>query len=199
MVPSGLRLFLAPVQAPKESRKLDFWREVGGFDYGPARDDCASRMVVASIEAKGILAAPQVYADLDLRTVDSAALRRTLLFPISKRGTIHGLAGWFEATLADGCTLETSPLRPATHWKQAYFPLRDGIRVIKGDHFEVTLAVGPEGPLSDNSIVHYDYRCTQLANERGAQAGGATARNAPCPCNSGKKFKRCCGASSAGA
>jgi len=28
---------------------------------------------------------------------------------------------------------------------------------------------------------------------KAARRGGATARNAPCPCGSRKKFKRCCG------
>ncbi|MBK9121262.1 MAG: SEC-C domain-containing protein [Phycisphaerales bacterium] len=29
-----------------------------------------------------------------------------------------------------------------------------------------------------------------------AQAGRTTGRNDPCPCNSGKKFKKCCGKAS---
>ncbi|MCA9676704.1 MAG: SEC-C domain-containing protein [Myxococcales bacterium] len=38
--------------------------------------------------------------------------------------------------------------------------------------------------------------CDAVARRLGLAAGAAAApaRNAPCPCGSGKKYKRCCGA-----
>lgn len=194
LVPERLRLQVAPVTAPEESRKIEFWKRVNGFDYSPARDECVSRMGVTTLEPRQLLAPPQVYADIDLYTVDAATLAAKHLFQLTKGGAVHGFAGWFEAQLCEGATIDTSPNAPATHWGQAFFPLRDAVQVIRGDYLEVTLRVEPKSGRSDNTSITYDYRCTQLAKH---QTQVQIGRNSPCPCGSGRKYKRCCGAGGA--
>ena len=190
MVPEILDLHLAPVRAAEAYARFDSWSRVCGFDYSAARDRCVSRMSVIDVGRGDLLGPAQRFARIDLREVDSPTLAATRLFQMAKPGTLHGVAGWFEAQLCEGVTIDTSPSAAATHWKQALFPFRAPIEVVRGDVLELSLRVGPESARSDNTALAYDYRCTQLANERGA----AAPRNAACPCGSGRKYKRCCGA-----
>jgi SAM-dependent methyltransferase len=196
LLPSALELFLCPVELPEEHEKVAFWADVHGFDFTAAQSEHVSRMSLAGVKERALLGAPQRYASIDLATVDDGTLEGRQVFPITRKGTIHGLAGWFRATLAPDVVIDTAPSAPPTHWRQAFFPFRDPVDVIRGDHLEVTLSVRPEGERSDNTSISYDFRCTQLANERAAAAptSAKVGRNDPCPCGSGKKYKRCCGA-----
>lgn len=55
---------------------------------------------------------------------------------------------------------------------------------------------GKEGALHERSrFLHEDGRWFYLDGEIEPNAPMKVGRNAPCPCGSGKKFKRCCGAS----
>jgi len=188
IVPRRLRVFLAPCEDRKSWSKLDFWRDVGGIDFAPAVDEILGRMTLADVRPKQLLGGEQLFADLDLTTLESPDLGATVLCAIDRPGVVHGLAGWFEAELSDGVTIVTAPGAPATHWRQAFFPIREPVTVTRGDRMEVTLSVRPKGPRSDDTVISYDYRCTQIGQ------GADVARNAPCPCGSGAKFKRCCGA-----
>jgi len=85
---------------------------------------------------------------------------------MQRQGRAHGLAGWFRAELSDDETIDTSPLSPPTHWAQAYFPYLESVEVIAGDVMEVKLRIGPQSERSDDTSLHYDFRCTQLAKER---------------------------------
>jgi precorrin-6B methylase 2 len=165
MVPAALRLWLAPVRSETGHGRLRFWDRVEGFDFSPAVDAMLGRMSTVDVSVDDLLAQPQIYAELDLGQADVEALRQRLLFPIVRPGTIHGVAGWFEAQLIDDVYLATGPGLPATHWRQAFFPLRTPVEVTAGDYFELTLAIGPDpakGPQADDTAVQLDYRCTQL-------------------------------------
>jgi SAM-dependent methyltransferase len=164
MVPQGLRAWLAPVCNARACERLDFWsRPIQGLDFSPAREELLSRMSTASIAAEDLLASPQIFAEVDLRSHEQVALGRKLLFPIERPGTLHGVAGWFDLMLDEQTFLSTSPALPPTHWKQAVFPLREAPVVVAGDYFELTLAIGPQGPRSDDTRVQMDFRCTQIS------------------------------------
>jgi len=163
MVPERIRPWLAPVQSPDGHERVDFWHDVAGFDYSPALDQQRGRMSLVTFTEGDLLAPRQCLADLDLRAVDGDTLARKLLFPIQRPGTLHGLAGWFEADLGGGGAINTAPEAPATHWQQAFFPFLHSIEVVVGDYLEVTLEAGPKADLSDDTTVRYDYRCTQIS------------------------------------
>jgi hypothetical protein len=57
-------------------------------------------------------------------------------------GRISGLAGWFEAILADDVTLSTAPDQPKTIWRQVFFPVDPTIHVKKGDRVIVEIEAG---------------------------------------------------------
>jgi len=160
MLPRALRLWLVPVE--QQEPRLDFWRDVAGFDFSPALDELSSRMSTTTVAIEDFLALPQVYQDIDLRTNDRRELSNTLLFRVLRAGRIHGVAGWFQVNLCPVVAFSTGPDSAPTHWKQAFFPLRQPIEVRAGDHFEATLRLGPKGTRSDDTRVDLSVRCTQI-------------------------------------
>ncbi len=190
MVPEVVRLWLAPVESERIYRKLDFWRNVGGVDFSPALGELTRRLLVEDIDEESLLSRPLVYGGFDFRKIKTPFYENRLTFTFERPGTVHGLAGWFDAELFDDIAISTSPSSPRTHWRQAFFPMKEPIKVIRGDFMEVLMRVGPKPGMLDDTVISYDFFCSQKALEIGAQKVG---RNDPCPCGSGNKFKKCCG------
>ncbi len=165
MLPEALRLWLAPVNQEDASRKVGFWQTVQGLDFSPAVDELLARMSPADIGMQDLMARPLVFQDVDLALHEQTTLQNTLVFPIARTGTLHGVAGWFQVELCPGVQFSTGPEAPATHWRQAVFPLREPVPVVPGDFLEVTLRIGPQGPRSDDTVVQLDYRCTQVSKQ----------------------------------
>jgi type I protein arginine methyltransferase len=190
ILPQGLQLYLAPAEAQHCNQKIDFWRSVEGIDFSPAREVFGRKLMVETIKSRNLLTKPLVFANLDFYSEQSRLFQNKLQFHFQRPGTVHGFAGWFELALTDNIHLTTAPGKPDTHWKQAFFPILDHIDIISSDILELTMGIGPKEENSDDTLIDYKYRCTQMANEPPAQH--QTNRNATCPCGSGKKFKRCC-------
>ena len=156
MIPSALKLWVTPVEVPEVfARRVDVWREVAGIDYSPAIDAQLSKLLVDSVDTSNLLAAPQLFAAIDLMEATPNALRGSMRFRVERDGVLHGLGGWFEAFLCDDVVLNTAPDQPTTHWKQAVFPLRAPVPVSSGDVLEVELSIKPKSPISDDTIVSY--------------------------------------------
>ena len=163
LIPRALRLWLAPVSAPRERESLGFWSNVCGIDYAPALDQILNRMGAGDVTEPQLLAEPQIYDHIDLATVASPHIDRQLRFYIARKGAIDGLAGWFEAELCENVIIETAPDAARTHWKQALFPFRHPIDVVPGDYLDVVLRVDPKAADSDNTSISYDYFCSQIS------------------------------------
>ncbi len=190
MVPEAIELFVAPVQAPQSHAKLAFWRShPGGVDFSPAFELFSSKIMVETVRPRQLLSPAQPLTPVDLHQWKDRRYQWRGYFPIEKKGVIHGMAGWFRVLLA-GRWLSTAPQLPPTHWKQAFFPFREPIDVVHGDVLDWAVQISGLAERADHTRIDYQYRCTQLAAERLERKVG---RNVPCPCGSGRKFKRCCG------
>jgi protein arginine N-methyltransferase 1 len=192
LIPQGLRLHLAPVESKRIYDKIDFWREIQGIDFTPAREVFGRKIMVESILPRQMLAEPALFQEIDLHKTTSPASEGKVLFRMERNGTIHGVGGWFELDLTGDIRISTAPGQADTHWQQAFFPFLEPIKVIRGDYLELTLSVSPQSVGSDNTRITYDYRCSQLAKEPGPDSQ-SPGRNSPCPCGSGRKHKNCCG------
>ena len=192
MIPQSIELFIAPLDDEKTYHKLDFWRQIPELDFSPAFELFSKKVMVESVNAKGLLSKPVSIASIDFRQSVNQQFNAGSYIQIEKPGTIHGVAGWFKTQLCEGIEISTAPDKPVTHWKQAFFPFRDKISVIKGDVLDWSVTVGGKQPDSDDTRISYNYRCTQLKNEPENIKKVNVGRNAPCPCGSGKKYKKCC-------
>jgi protein arginine N-methyltransferase 1 len=105
-----------------------------GLDYDLVRPAAADERYVLSLPADGLLAAAQCVEELDFYTTEAdVALNREVRFGIERDGTLHGLAGWFEAQLSADVRLSTAPGTEPTHWRQTFFPVVEPVPVATGD------------------------------------------------------------------
>ncbi|MCK4711200.1 MAG: 50S ribosomal protein L11 methyltransferase, partial [Gammaproteobacteria bacterium] len=195
MIPQSLELFVTPVDDKATYEKLDFWRHISDINFTPAFDLFSKKIMVESVDANGLLAKPVSFGQLDFTTTTESVFQARQYIPIEKPGFIHGVAGWFNVKLCDGIEINTAPDQIQTHWKQAFFPFQNPVEVIKGDVLDWVVSVGAKQTNSDDTVIQYDYRCTQLKNEAVQPSDEPVinkhvGRNDPCPCGSGKKFKK---------
>jgi len=197
MIPESLELFVAPVDDIKTYEKLDFWRHIPDIDFAPAFDLFSKKIMIESVNSDGLLSTPISFGKIDFTSVCESTFQMRQYIPIEKSGFIHGVAGWFTVKLCEGIEINTAPDQVQTHWKQAFFPFQDPVEVISGDVLDWVVVVGAKKESSDDTVIQYDYRCTQLKNETSMTTdkpaiNHGVGRNDLCPCGSGKKFKKCC-------
>jgi len=192
LIPQSIELFIAPIEDVKTYQKLDFWRQIPELDFSPAFELFSKKIMVESVDVNGLMAKPVSIARIDLSKQLDQSFNARAYIQIDKPGTLHGVTGWFHTQLCSGIEITTAPDKPATHWKQAFFPFKDKIDVIMGDVLDWSVHVDGKQPDSDDTRISYNYRCTQLKKELAHIKKMNVGRNEPCPCGSGKKFKKCC-------
>ena len=193
IIPQALELYVAPLDDAEVYHKLDFWRQIPDVDFSPAFELFSKKIMVESVRPQGLLGPAVNVGSLELAHLTDTEYRARVYMQMTKPGMLHGVAAWFHCRLCEGITINTAPDQPTTHWKQAFFPFRDPIEVIAGDVLDWSVSIGEKEMNSDDTLIAYEYRCTQLKNEAGnAPAKSAVGRNDPCPCGSGRKYKKCC-------
>lgn len=149
LVPSSLRLFLVPVESSEGWKVVEFWEnDLYSIDFRSARRWAASALQILSVSPDSFLAEPRCFLEIDLAQLPSPLPTfwgAELAFSAFRPGILHGLAGWFEAELAPGHTLSTSPLAPATVWQQAFFPLEEPISLSPEDQVNVSFGAFLDG------------------------------------------------------
>lgn len=131
MVPDRFRLRLFPAQdmALHRVHGPGSWEEpVYGFDFLPMQEFEYGELVTTApvIPPESALGPHIDLLDLDLEvcTAEDFYFEQTVHLPIECKGTVHGLAGYFEVDLAPEVTLSCAPEAPTTHWRQSWFPCR---------------------------------------------------------------------------
>ncbi len=193
MIPQGVQLWLAPVSSPVVYKKMKFWQDVYNMDFSPAAEETAKKLLIEDIEPSFLLSKPKSFKEIDLMTAGSPTIEGDIAFDFDKSGLLHGIGGWFKASLTPSISFVTSPDAPKTHWRQAFFPFREPIPVTSRDSIKISMKIGPKGDNTDETFITYNYFCTQESDSLIIDKGMKAGRNDPCPCGSGKKYKKCCG------
>lgn len=142
LIPSAVRQFVCPVTSPRLQRSIDVWNVGFDLDMGEARTISLQNMYVKTVKKSDLLEkgnAAHAWDTLNFMKQNSNERGTTLEWNMSKNFTIYGLALWWEATLAPGITLSTSPHGKPTHWEQIYLPLLRPVRCNAGTSLRVML------------------------------------------------------------
>ncbi|MFN3868474.1 MAG: 50S ribosomal protein L11 methyltransferase [Hyphomicrobiaceae bacterium] len=147
IIPSRIQQFVAPVVTPRFDEDLRAWEATGGdlglaIDLTVARDMSFNNVYVRRIEGVDLLdggAAATRWDDADLTRECSGTRKGEARWTLREASTIYGFAVWWEAVLADGITLSTSPDATPTHWEQLYFPIAAPITAKPGEAVSVAL------------------------------------------------------------
>jgi protein arginine N-methyltransferase 1 len=135
VIPSRLREWVQPVVTPKIHRDIDVWGGVGyDLDFAPARETTLNNLYVRQISSDDLLSGdPACWDDVDLSKKASAARKGSAAWNITRETTVYGFCMWWEATLAEGVVLSTSPFAPPTHWEQVYMPCLEPLTLTEGE------------------------------------------------------------------
>lgn len=143
LCPAALEQFVAPVVDDRIAVELGSWSSVGhGLDLSDAHAVGCDNMYVYAIAPGELLAQPdatQRWDALEFTPAVSGRRAGRVGWTLAADASVHGFALWWEALLAPGVTLSTSPHAPRTHWDQIYLPLRGPLVGRAGDRIELAI------------------------------------------------------------
>jgi protein arginine N-methyltransferase 1 len=134
-------VFAAPVEAEDEYRRItEPWDAHGrGFDLSVPRRAALNSWTKARLLPGELLGEPRTWAVLDYRAIRDPEVRATMEWTALRGGTVHGIAAWFHAELANGIGFTTGPEGPETVYGTGFFPLLEPVTVDEGDAVTVEL------------------------------------------------------------
>lgn len=135
LIPQRETVLLVPAEAPDTYEK-----SVGccaapgwGLDMELARVMAANQWSKTRITPSQMLARPQLWAELDYRTIESPNVGGRHTWIILREGTIHGFVSWFDTELFEGVAFSNGPEAPQALYGSAFFPLQEPVTLSKGD------------------------------------------------------------------
>lgn len=172
MVPSTVTQFVCPVIAPRIHDELCAWDGIGyGLDLAIGKIMSLNNAYVRVLQPSELLAGGTqavIWDKADFATDSKSNRKGVAQWRVSIPLTVFGFATWWEAQLAPGVTLSTSPLSPRTHWEQLYFPLLEPMKLSAGDTATISLrsASSQEGGTHLAwTATHQDPKGKQLARQ----------------------------------
>ena len=141
LIPRRDTLRAAPVESPDaHARVAAPWDEhARGFDLSAARRMAVNAWTKTSFDAGDLLADGETWGEIDYRTVTDPDVRGAMRWTAARAGTVHGLALWFDAQLAEGIGYTTGPAGPRTIYGTGFFPLERPVPVAAGDAIEAEM------------------------------------------------------------
>jgi len=139
IIPRSIDLYFVPVDdASIYEQHVNWWNEKPyGFDFSPLSVFASNIVFVGSVGSDSFLATPARVIAADLTTIATPDISGGAHFTTTRAGLLHGFAGWFRATLADG--IELSNEVPGSHWEHVFLPLQPPIAVEAGTPIDVQL------------------------------------------------------------
>lgn len=139
-IPACDHLWAAPAHAPVTYQKLEApWSMNEGVSLSSARNVVMNTWSKSRLNTDDLLCAPAKWHTIDYYNIDSFDVCSEMTFAITKAGTIHGIAIWFNSDLCDGITLSNAPGMPELIYGQGFFPLLQPTEVRAGEevHFRI--------------------------------------------------------------
>ncbi|HEV2170011.1 MAG TPA: 50S ribosomal protein L11 methyltransferase [Candidatus Binatus sp.] len=148
-VPSTVDLFTVPVEAPETWAEVDFWKKSpAGFNFDRAYNIAVNTGHPVKYRPDQILGKPEVVATVDVSRDTAAILEGEASSVVRRSGTMHGIAGWFEARLSPSVTMSNSPLREdVINRRSVFFPVDPPTAVHAGDSVRVKMWISPPDTL----------------------------------------------------
>lgn len=152
MLPERVEVYVAPVEALEAwEQRVGVWlRSAYALDLSEVGQLSRHELHAAKLDARGLLAPAARVHVLDLAGAPAPGFEAQRYVVVEREGTLHGVAGWFDAHFAPDLCLSTSPQAPLTHWRHAFFPAPRPIPVTAGTRVGLIVEAIPAGP-----VVHW--------------------------------------------
>eukprot|EP00934_Nitzschia_sp_Nitz4_P006177 Nitzschia sp. Nitz4//scaffold50_size126154//101663//103028//NITZ4_003700-RA/size126154-augustus-gene-0.130-mRNA-1//-1//CDS//3329553743//6167//frame0 len=157
-----------------KSDRIDFWKNVYGFDMSPLKDIALREPVVDVVDSKAIVTDPVAFLHLDILTCTKEDLVFSAPFElnVTRNDYVHGLVAYFECAFTQvhkPIGFSTSPFCRYTHWKQTIFYLEDNLTVCNGETIHGEIECKPNKKnnrdLDIDVTLSFDGRHSKLKNK----------------------------------
>jgi ribosomal protein L11 methyltransferase PrmA/PRMT5 arginine-N-methyltransferase len=148
-IPSKVDLIVAPAEAPQTWAEVDFWKQSpAGFNFDRAYNIAVNTGHPVKYRPDQILGKPEVICTIDVTRDGPPTLHGEIASVVRRAGTMHGIAGWFEAVLSPSVTMSNSPFREDVINRRAvFFPIDPPTAVNAGDSVRVKMRISPADTL----------------------------------------------------
>ena len=141
LIPQSLELFMVPVELPGfYQHMVDFWAS-GRYevDFSPVRRFAANNFHPLKLDEEAFLSNPLSLVQIPFSTAVTSDMESEVSFYATRRGRMHGLAGWFAVELLKGMSLSNAPGSPTSHWGLAFFPVEQPVVLERGNRIRVAV------------------------------------------------------------
>ena len=141
LIPRRDLLWGTIVEAPEQFQQIvGPWQDrIFNVDLSAGVSKITNTWRKTKITPENFLSEPVCCATLDYGQVTSPELFAEISWRAQRSGTMHGIAAWFDADLADGIGFSNHPAAPELVYGQAFLPLSRPVVVSEGEQVEVKL------------------------------------------------------------
>lgn len=116
-----------------------FLQNFSGVEMSSAKRLLTNRLLNLESQTAPLLTAPQLFAEVDYRSVSETNFAASLVYEATKSGTANGLRGWFECELDEENTTTNAPENGESVYGTPFFPFDEPVEIETGDVIEVAL------------------------------------------------------------
>ncbi len=167
LVPGRVDLVLAPVESPERWAEVAFWDDAPlGIDLRSVAPLARNVRYFTTAAPGDLLGGAATVASVDPGHAAALPVTGRVELAIERPGTLHGLAGWFEAELAPGVVLTNSPLAAdRIDRSHVFLPIEAPVPVHPGHRVRATMVADPRVDVHRWEVVVEDGKGQTLAVE----------------------------------
>ncbi len=140
IIPRTMEMFAVPVESKDDYKMVDEWTHYQyTLDFSPLHTLAANNLLWIDLKREMFLSEPASLALIELARVDAGDLNGEASFVVKRKGTVHGIGGWFAAELAPGINLSNMPPTKTPSWSHTFLPLESPLEVKAGDRLDFTI------------------------------------------------------------
>jgi SAM-dependent methyltransferase len=180
MIPRRLTLHAGVVTDPAFLTRYQYFQtRPYGIDFSPMVACSTARTETLRLKPEQLATTVIPLCVLDMQTCAHTPPFFSGSAIFAESTTAYGLAGWFDAELAEGVAFGTGPFSPRTHWLQMGFPLPGPFRIDAGEPLRVRI----EAITVEDDRRHWRWSVRQgrreVTQDEVASKAWATEKNRP--------------------
>ena len=138
LIPRCDTAWVAIVEAPEQyDTFVKPWNGNNGVKLDCVRKVAVNMWSKARVGAENMLSEAVFFYELDFSKITGPNFDVRIEAPVSRKGTSHGFALWFDADLIEGVEFSNAPGGEELIYGNAFFPFTEPVQVDAGDRFEI--------------------------------------------------------------
>jgi type I protein arginine methyltransferase len=137
LIPSLERLWVAAVEAPeKYAEAVKPWEDNA---LRSGRKLSVNSLSKVRVRPEDLLGQPLCWHEIDYRQVEEVNVCHNISLPVTRSGTAHGLAVWFDAELFEGTGFSNAPGETEMVYGNTFLAFEQPVDVVAEDRIDVRL------------------------------------------------------------